>query len=231
MSRLWSKPPAAIDLRHRAWGAFLADPAAGLTAAVIQRHIGKVACVLDAGCGAAQELLPYLRDAVCVGVDTDHEALALGNRLLAAQSAGENVGLICASVEALPLQPRCCDVVLSRLVLQRVDATRALHEMARVLRPGGGLFVSFHHHRYYLRKVREALRARDLRPVVYALRVLLTGLCFHVSGTQRSILGMSETYLTHARLRRMAGAAGLELLAPLPGGTAAAPMLLFRRCS
>ena len=229
MSRLWSTPPAAIELRSRAWEAFLADPAAALTAAVIQRQVGAVACVLDAGCGAAQELLPYLRDAVCIGVDTDREALALGNRLLPAQFARANVGLICASVEALPLQPRCCDVVLSCLVLQHVDAQRALHEMARVLRPSGGLFVSFHHYRYYLHKLREALHARDLRPLVYALRVLLTGLCFHLSGTHRSILGMPETYLTHARLRRMASAAGLELLTPLPGGSAAAPMLLFRR--
>jgi SAM-dependent methyltransferase len=229
MSRLWSKPPAAIEMRRRAWEAFVANPAAARTAAVIQRHVGRVACVLDAGCGAGQELLPYLRDAVCVGVDTDREALALGNRLLPARPAGANVGLICASVEALPLQPHCCDVVLSRVVLQRVDAARALHEMARVLRPGGGLVITFHHYRYYLRKLPEAWRTRDLRPMVYALRVLLTGLCFHVSGRHRSILGISETYLTHARLQRMARAAGLELLAPLPGGTAAAPMALFRR--
>jgi len=228
MSRLWTHPPALLEQRRRAWEAFVADPAADVSG-LVREHVGRIACVVDAGCGAGQELLPYLRDAVCVGADVSAPTLALAASLLRGRDADARLTLLRARVEALPLRAQRADVVICRLTLQHTDVRRALSEIARVLRPGGGGGVTFHHHRYYLRKLAGAARAADLRPVVYALRVLLTGLCFHLSGTQRRILGMGVTSLTRTRVRRMAAAVGLDLVGELPAGSALAPQLLFRR--
>lgn len=228
MGRWWTKAPEDIDLLRQAWTHFLADPAADVSAAVRQ-HVGNITGVIDAGCGGGQELLPYLGDAVGVGVDMSGDALTMAQGELRDHRPDARLVLIRATVESLPLQVRCADLVMCRLVLQHLDQRRALAEMARVLRPGGGLLVTFHHYRYYLRKLCDGLRSSDLRPMMHALRVLLTGLCFHLSGTRRPILGMSETYLTSTRLRRMAAAVELDFVAELPSGSTAAPIFLFLR--
>jgi SAM-dependent methyltransferase len=182
--------------------------------------------VVDAGCGAGQELLPYLSDAHCVGIDVDRDALGLARD---AWRPGRSAAALCAAIEALPLQDQSADVVVCRLVLQRVDVRRALAEMARILRPGGGVAITFHAYGYYAAKLRAGVAAADLRPIVYALRVMLTGLVFDLSGSQREVLGMAHVYLTRARLCRMAAAVGLHLIAELPPPSTAAPTLLFRR--
>lgn len=224
--RNWTKPPDELGLRMRAWENFIANPAADVSA-LVRQHVGVVDTVVDAGCGGGHELLPYLCDARGVGIDVDLPTLRLARDLLRDRHPAGRLVLTCAAVEALPLRSCCADVVISRLVLHRVDNRRALAEMARVLRRGGGLVVTFHHPRYYLRKLRDGWRQRDLRPMVHATRIALTGLYFHVVGTQRSILGMRDTYLTRAHLTRIAAEVGLELAAELPAGSAATPSLLF----
>jgi SAM-dependent methyltransferase len=228
MDRLWTTPPRPLDQRRADWKAFAPDLARD-EAAIVRRHVGTVDRVVDAGCGAGQEMLPYIGDAVCIGVDRSMATLGLARQLLRDCRPDARIVLLCAGVEDLPLRAGWADLVISKLVLQISDVRSVLTETSRVLRPGGGAIVVFHHPRYYLRKLETGLRAHDLRPMVYALRVLLTGLSFHLSGTQRPVLGMPHTYLTVARLRRMAHAVGLELIAELPDGSAEAPKLLLQR--
>ena len=228
MSRVWSAPPAALDQHRSAWENLVVDPPADVSTDV-RRHVGRIGRVVDVGCGAGQELLPYLGDAVCVGLDLTPQSVALARGLLRGRRPEARIALLCARVEALPLRSQSVDVAICRLVLSYTDNRCAVREMARVLRPGGALVLTFHSHRYYARKLAAALRTRDLRPAVYSLRVLLTGLCFHLSGRQRPIAGMRETYITVARARRLAATAGLELAAALAGSSAAVPSLLFLR--
>lgn len=226
---MWSRPPSIADLRRHAWHAFVADPNAAAIMREVRRRVGRVACVVDAGCAAGQQLLPYLEDCLCVGIDTDRDTLKLGRGLMRDHDPRARASFLCGRLEALPLRAQCADVVICRVVLQNVALQPSIAELSRLLRPGGALLVMFHHQRYYLRKVRDGICSADLRPIVHGLRVLLTGTVFHLSGRQRSVLGTRETYLSHSRLLRIASTAGLDYVTDLADGSPAAPHLLFRR--
>ncbi|MFD3804474.1 class I SAM-dependent methyltransferase [Streptomyces sp. NPDC058611] len=100
--------------------------------------------VLDAGCGTGRAL-PALRAAVgpsgtVLGADLTPQMLA------AAQRAGRAAdgALLLADVARLPLRDGCLDAVFAAgLIAHLPDPGANLRELARVVRPGGGLAL-FH---------------------------------------------------------------------------------------
>ncbi len=103
--------------------------------------------VLDAGCGAGRNLVPFLRGAFEVwGVDESGEAIAHARALAAALAPHRPADRFrVESVDALSHADASMDAVISSAVLHVAcdDAHwRAMvHEMWRVLAPGGVLFA------------------------------------------------------------------------------------------
>jgi SAM-dependent methyltransferase len=142
--------------------------------------------VLDAGCGTGGNSMHLRTYGTVTGVDVSPEALRL---------AGERPGLrlSCGSVEALPFADASFDLVLSNDVLCHLGVANdraAVCEFARVLRPGGVLFIqlpayqwlrSRHDeavhtgHRYSAAELRALLRHAGLRVrrITYANSLLL----------------------------------------------------------
>lgn len=93
--------------------------------------------VIDLACGDGYllELLARRLPAVAlVGVDVAPQELDLARR----RSCAENVALLEAPGEALPLPDRSADAVVCHMALMLFDDARAvIQEVARVLRPGG----------------------------------------------------------------------------------------------
>jgi SAM-dependent methyltransferase len=141
--------------------------------------------ILDAGCGTggnAAHLRAYGR---VTGVDVSAEAMRFARRR-------EGLALALATVERLPFADAAFDLVLSNDVLCHrdvVDDTGAMDEFARVLRPGGVVYVQLpafdrlrsHHdaavhtdHRYTAAEVRALLARAGLRVrrVTYANALL-----------------------------------------------------------
>ncbi|KLO32241.1 methyltransferase domain-containing protein [Mycobacterium haemophilum] len=97
---------------------------------------------LDVGSGPGSITASLARaagpDGLALGVDISEPMLT---RAVRAES-GPQVGFIRADAQRLPLRDNTVDAVVSIAVLQLVpDPAAALAEMARVLRPGGGLAV------------------------------------------------------------------------------------------
>ena len=101
--------------------------------------------VLEIGCGtgnlllAAKETQPAV---TAVGVDPDLAALARADRK--ARRRGLTVQLDRGHAEELPYADDSVDVVLSSFMLHHVPADQqeaAVHEVLRVLRPGGALHL------------------------------------------------------------------------------------------
>jgi ubiquinone/menaquinone biosynthesis C-methylase UbiE len=101
--------------------------------------------VLEIGCGTGNLLLTVARrhpDAAVIGIDPDPAALRRARRKAA--RAGLPVRLDRGFAGELPFPDGSIDRVLSSLMLHHLDddeKTRAMHEIRRVLRPGGQLHL------------------------------------------------------------------------------------------
>jgi ubiquinone/menaquinone biosynthesis C-methylase UbiE len=96
--------------------------------------------VLIPGIGTGLDIPDLPRGAQYIGVDLSAAMLARAQRR--AQASGLNIELLQADVTDLPLPRLHFDYVLMHFILAVVpDPQAALHEAARVLRPGGRLVV------------------------------------------------------------------------------------------
>ncbi|MFV0430223.1 MAG: class I SAM-dependent methyltransferase [Arachnia sp.] len=77
--------------------------------------------------------------------DADHEVFALGRTEMQAHRlwAVADTVTMCGRAEAIPLDARQFDVVVTHQEFHLLDAERALPEIARVLRPGGAFSASY----------------------------------------------------------------------------------------
>ncbi|MCL2090563.1 MAG: arsenite methyltransferase [Micrococcales bacterium] len=102
--------------------------------------------VLDLGSGGGIDVLLAARqvgpDGRVYGVDMTDEMLELA-RTNAADAGATNVEFRKGTIEALPLDDGCVDVVISNCVVNlSPDKTAVIGEMFRVLRPGGRVRIS-----------------------------------------------------------------------------------------
>lgn len=184
------------------WSLFIGDPRrAKASAEALSTQ--SIARVLDVGCGAGQELLPFASSAVCVGVDISPRAGIIGRELFSGLKNKARIAFACAAAEQLPFERNSFDAVICRLALPYTHNARALTEIGRVLKPEGTLLLKIHHARYYLRKLWTGLRMAEVLPMVHATRVLLAGVIYHLIGRQvRFRLLSPETFQTEWLLRR-----------------------------
>lgn len=189
--------------------------------------------VLDVGCGAGQELLPFATGlgALCLGMDVAPEVGLAGRELFATHAPAARVAFARAAAESLPFEAGSFDVAVCRLALPYTDNARCLGELARVLRPGGALLLKIHHARYYLRKLRDGLRSGQTLSALHAARVLTAGLVYHVTGRQpRTRVPSRETFQTITMLRRELARHGLEIGRELRDSNPLTPsFLIFKR--
>ncbi len=99
--------------------------------------------VLDAGCGGGGMPLSLAEDAqLVVGIDISDRFRGAGTRLAAERQIG-NLRFALADGQALPFRDGSFDLLLSHAVIEHVaDAPRYLRECARVLKPGGVMYLS-----------------------------------------------------------------------------------------
>lgn len=207
------------------WELFARDPTRGSNTLHEISNLD-VARVLDVGCGAGQELLPFVsgRSTVGVGVDVAPTVGQVGRQLFATYMPDARVAFVRAPAEALPFAAGSFDVVICRLALPYTHNANALAEMARLLRPGGTLLLKIHHLRFYLNKFGQGLRARDVLSMIHASRVIFAGALYHCLGRQIRVRLISpETFLTEWLLRREIAKMGLIIRREMPDSTHLTP--------
>jgi SAM-dependent methyltransferase len=213
------------------WGLFSNNPMRA-SASLAALKGCKVTRVLDVGCGAGQEMTPFVVElgAFGVGLDIAPGANRVGRALFAAHHPAARVVFIRAAAEVLPLLSKSCDVVICRIALPYTDNQRALAEMARVLCPGGVLLLKIHHARYYGHMLLRGAAAFDVRSMIYASRVLATGAFYHATGRQpRTHLKGKEVFQTRWLLRRELLHQGLSITGELPDSTPQAPSFIISK--
>jgi 2-polyprenyl-6-hydroxyphenyl methylase/3-demethylubiquinone-9 3-methyltransferase len=145
--------------------------------------------VVDLGCGGGLLARPMLeRGASVVGVDLSHQSLRAARAKLDGRSL-----FVRGDANRAPLRAGCADLVLLADVLEHVtDPTTPLREAARLLRPGGLVYVN---------TINDSLRARWLAVTV------AEGLGLVPRGTHDPAY-----FIAPAALERMAGEVGLRTL-------------------
>lgn len=143
--RLVGKVPelaARFTARELAAGA-QSEPVVAAIETALGRPPGPGFRVLEVGCGtAALSAALASRGADVVASDVSLRWLALARKRLA-ESGSPDVELVACAAESLPFDPGSFDLVAAADVIEHVaDPARFLAESARVLRPGGLLFLS-----------------------------------------------------------------------------------------
>ena len=188
--------------------------------------------VLDIGCGAGQELLPFvMQGARAVGVDLSVEAARFGKEMLVQSGYGDTADFLSASGSELPFTDECFDVLICRVALMYMDQKAALREVSRVMRTGGRFLLKYHASSYYISKFWSGLKTRSPKSSIHALRVLASGYIYHLTGKQPMgrLTPGGEIFQTRESLKREFASLKLRIIGEMPDSNNQTPSLVITK--
>lgn len=146
----------------------------------------KIERVLDVGCGAGQDLLPFLEktEAFCVGLDAAEELGAVGTNFFAEKGFKGRVALMRSLGEKMPFADESFDVILCRVALPYMNNRQTIAEIARILRSGGVFLLKTHAPAFYFVMVWERLKTLRPKQIAYPLICLAGSIWHQLTGRQ-----------------------------------------------
>jgi len=194
----------------------------------------KVSRVIDIGCGAGQEMLPFVSEgALGVGVDVMPDAGKMGKQLFAAEGLSDRAHFIRASGSKLPFPNGHFDLSICRVALSYMDNHHALAEIARVIRPGGRFLLKYATPAYYWTKFRSGIARAYPMSSVHAARVLYAGYVYQLTGRQRfdRLTAGGEIFQTESTLLREIEPLGMRVTGFLPDSNPETPSVVITKMS
>lgn len=119
--------------------------------------------------------------------------------------------LVCGHGEQLPFKDASFSHVRSGVALPYMQIPVTIREIFRVLHPGGLVRISLHPWTMTLSELVHAMRAGNLRNIVFRCYILLDGLYFHLTGRQFGVplkRTWCESFQTSTRITATLVAAG-----------------------
>lgn len=170
--------------------------------------------ILDVGCGMGQLLLTAGQQGpaeLLAGIDIDRDMLRAG-ACLARHAAPKSRPPALAAGDALrlPFPDRAFDLVVCRVVLMSLPVEPAVRELARMVRPGGHLYLHLTGWGFYLD---DAARGR----IAGSIFALANGALLHLTGRQVRLRGLWNNFETAGRVARFLAAEGMVVESVVPG--------------
>ena len=190
--------------------------------------------VLDVGCGAGQEMLPFVErtNASCVGIDIAAELGKIGKSFVQKSGVSENrMAFVRSPGEDLPFADESFDVVLCRIALPYMNNRRALAEVARVMRPGGVFLLKTHAPPFYFGMIRRRLKTLSAKQIAYPLICLASGTFHLLTGRQlqKGFWRGKEVFQTEGFIRRECARNGLEVTGFLADTNPETPSFVIKK--
>lgn len=219
------------DYVNEEWKMFEAD---GTRRTAFLRATAGVAVrrVLDIGCGAGQEMLPFVENGACgFGLDVTPDVGQVGRRLYATKNLENKINFLRASGNELPFASESFDVLICRGALMFMRNSHALAEMARVLNQNGVFFLMFQAPPYYWDKIGRGLRSGNFKSSIHAARVLLNGNRYLLTGKQSfgKLSAGGEIFQTKKSVAREIERFGLKIIDEMPDTNPQTPFLIVKK--
>jgi ubiquinone/menaquinone biosynthesis C-methylase UbiE len=192
----------------------------------------KVKRVLDIGCGAGQEMLPFIEhNAFGVGIDVTPFVGQIGRQKYGEKGLQNKVGFINASGNKLPFADESFDVLICRGALMFMNVKTALSEMSRVLAENGRFFLMVQSPNYYWWKMGEGLKRKHIKTAIHASRVLLNGTLFSLTEKQsyNRLTAGGETFVSRKTLERDLKQINLEIIGEMPDTNTQTPSFIIKK--
>ena len=176
--------------------------------------------VLDVGCGAGQQLLPFAEktNALCIGIDVAEEVSKVAGGVFNESGFG-NRGIFLQSLgEELPFANESFEVVMCRVSIPYMDNRRAISEISRVLKPNGYFFLKTHAPMFYFGMIKRRFLTFNPKQLAYPLICLTNGTLSLLTGKQPKggIWKGKEVFQTRGFLKREFAKNNLKIIGELP---------------
>jgi ubiquinone/menaquinone biosynthesis C-methylase UbiE len=191
----------------------------------------KIGRVLDIGCGAGQELLPFVekKGAYAVGIDIGAELGRIGRATADNFECRDKMSFSRAKGEQLPFANESFDLVLCRIALPYMHNRRTLAEVARVLKKGGKFILKTHAPMFFVALLRDRLKTLNPKQVAYPLICLFNGTVHNLTGRQfeGGFWEGKQVFQTRAFLEREFSKHGMRIEGTLPDDNIQSPSFLI----
>ena len=175
--------------------------------------------VLDVGCGAGQELFPFLEkaNAFCVGIDVADELGKVTNGIFANKEFSERAKFARSKGERLPFAGESFDVVLCRVALPYMNNRQTIAEVARVLKSGGVFLLKTHAPPFYSAMIRNRLKTLNVKQIAYPLICVAASVFHQMTGKQleNGFWRGKEIFQTRSFLEKEFAKNGLQITGEL----------------
>jgi ubiquinone/menaquinone biosynthesis C-methylase UbiE len=189
--------------------------------------------VLDVGCGAGYDLLPFveMKNATGFGVDIAENLGTIGRDFIKPTGFLNRFSFIRSDGGCLPFADESFDVVLCMVALPYMNNANTIAEISRVLRPEGVFFLKIHSPWFYFTMIKKRFANREIKSLIYPLISLFMGSWYRISGNQLQggIWNGKEMFQTEAMIRNELEKKGLKIVGNLPSYNTNTPSFLVKK--
>lgn len=193
----------------------------------------KIETVLDVGCGAGQELFPFLENtnAFCVGIDKGAELGAITNEIFLTKSFSERAKFVRSDGEKIPFADESFDVILCSVALPYMNNRKTISEVTRVLKKEGLFILKIHSPYFYFSMIVRRLKTLSPKMLAYPLICLTAGVYHHLTKKQleQGFWEGKEVYQTRGILRRVCAENGLRIIGEIEKNNLQTPTFLIKK--
>jgi ubiquinone/menaquinone biosynthesis C-methylase UbiE len=161
--------------------------------------------ILDLGCGAGQDVLPFVEktNAFCVGLDHAAELGAVVKTVFGQNDLKDRTAFVRSVGERLPFADASFDVVLCRVALPYMNNRQTIAEVARVLKPNGVFLLKTHAPAFYFNLLKSRTKTFNTKQIAYPLICLAGSFWHQLTGKQltKGFWAGKEIFQTKAFLR------------------------------